>query len=387
MRQSAPAKDISYRLHDIDATTLLFRVKKGAPGPEQPGPRADIYTFLQSHPRSNMNDLWVNIPSIGFPGVEGYEKARKIVARMVDRGILETCGELPLEVVDARYERVDTCDLCGASTKNHPVLFWKHNTPMARCTGCGIIYANPRWKSEYLFGRYTPDYWEHYTELIKHTAIDPAANQRFYHAPLSFLEAARQTGRILDVGCASGEFLSAASARNWEVYGLEPSPIGSALAERVPGATIYTGTLDTAPWPDGWFDAVTLFEVIEHLQSPTAYVEKIARLVRPGGMFALTTPNIRSLAYRLLGTRWDPVGPNDHLYLFSPRTLESLLRDHGFVVHQMHTMATEAETWRRWLRHPALHRLAPALRAATLPVTSRLMLGDAVFLVARRVEE
>lgn len=387
MRDNAPANDPSYRLRDLVATTFLFRVKPDIQPPDLQGQEADIVAYLQSHPGASMDEMRTYIPSLGEVGYEAYNRARMMVVGLVERGILETCGELPLEIADKRYERVEACDICGAPSQSHPTLFWKHNTPMVRCTTCGMIYSNPRWKAEYLFGRYTPEYWEQYSDKIKRTAIDPIANQEYYDPHLNYMEIVRQTWRVLDVGCATGEFLAAAQARLWQVYGVEPSPIGAALAERVPGATIHTGTLDTAPWPDGFFDAVVLLEVIEHLQSPSAYMEQIKRLVRPGGMMVLATPNIHSLAYALLGRKWDPVGPNDHLYLFAPKTLERLLNRYGFAIHHLHTLATDLETWRRWLRYPALQWLAPALRKVSPVVTDRLLLGDGIFLVARRTSE
>jgi len=383
LRLSAPAGDKSYRLRDISATTFRFRVKPGAQIPHLEGWEADILAYLQAHPNSELNDLRTYVPSLGEVGYEPYNRARNTVADMIDRGILEISGEVPLEHVDPRYERVATCDLCGDSSANHPVLFWKHNTPVVRCTTCGLIYANPRWKAEFLFGRYTPDYWETYSEKISETAVDPQRNQAVYTPPLSYLEMVRRNGRVLDVGCASGEFLAAAGARGWELYGVEPSPIGAAQAECVPGATIHTGTLDTAPWADAYFDGVAFFEVIEHLQSPRAYIEKIGRLLRPGGMLVMSTPNIHSLAYYMLGRDWEVVGPNDHIYYFSPRTLERLLRSCGFAIQHIHTMTTNVETWRRWLASSPLRSTAPAVRALPAVVWKRFLLGDTIFLVAR----
>jgi SAM-dependent methyltransferase len=386
LRDSAAADDKSYRLRDISATTFRFRVKPGAHIPHLEGWEADILAYLQAHPNSELNDLRTHVPSLGEVGYEPYNKARNIVASMIDRGLLEISGEVPLESVDPRYERVDKCDLCGAPSASHPTLFWKHNTPVVRCTTCGLIYANPRWKAEYLFGRYTPEYWQHYADEIKSGHIDPIFDQAFYDRPLNYLEHVRQNRRVLDVGCATGEFLVAAKARGWQVYGVEPSPIGAAVAERIPGSTIHVGTLDTAPWPDAYFDAVALFEVIEHLQSPRAYIEKIARLVRPGGMLALSTPNIHSLAYRLLGREWNAVGPNDHLYYFSPRTLERLLNSCGFTIHYIGTVATSEETWKRWLRLNPLQKLAPVLPSATSRITNRFLAGEAISLIARRTD-
>jgi 2-polyprenyl-3-methyl-5-hydroxy-6-metoxy-1,4-benzoquinol methylase len=358
-------------------------VKPGAQIPQFEGRKADILAYLLAHPNSELNDLRTYVPSLGEVGYEPYSWARNAVADMVDQGILEISGEVPLEHVDPRYERVEKCDLCGSPSADHPVLFWKHNTPVVRCTCCGLVYANPRWKAEHLFGRYTPDYWELYSDKIRSTAIDPARNQAVYAPPLNYLEMVRRNGRVLDVGCASGEFLAAAGGRGWELYGVEPSPIGAALAERVPGAVIHTGTLDTAPWPDGYFDGVAFFEVIEHLQSPRAYIAMIGRLLHPGGMLVMSTPNIHSLAYYMLGRNWEVVGPNDHLYYFSPRTLVRLLRSCGFAIQHIHTMTTNAETWRRWLEPSGMRNVASAMRALPSVVWKRWLLGDTIFVVAR----
>lgn len=386
LRDSAAPDDKSYRLWGLTATTFRFRTSSTADPDNLEGSEADIFSYLRAHPGSSMDDMRTHVPSLGEVGYEAYNRARNTVAGMVDRGILEIAGEMPLEEADPRYERVAKCDVCGAASANHPIILWKHNTPVVRCTSCGMAYANPRWKAEYLFGRYEADYWGEYAEKIKQTALDPIANQALYDPPLNYLEAVRRNWRVLDVGCASGEFLAAAQTRRWQVYGVEPAPTGAALAARIPGATIHAGTLDTAPWPDAYFDGVTLFEVIEHLQSPRAYIEKIARLVRPGGMLVLTTPNIHSLTYFLLGRRWDAVGPNEHLYLFAPKTLQRLLESCGFTTHHMHTLGTNPGTWRRWLRYPLLQRLTPVMQAASYPVTRRFLLGDAIFLVARRKE-
>ncbi|MBF6614425.1 MAG: methyltransferase domain-containing protein [Chloroflexi bacterium] len=378
MRESAAPGDTRYLLRDLDHTPYRFRLNSEN-HTSIGSVEADIIAFIREHPGSTVKQIAEHV----LPDW-AYNDSRALVVRLVDKGILELAGLAPLESVDLRYERVSACDLCGAPSSGHPIILWKYNTPVVRCTGCGLLYANPRWKAEHLFGRYTDEYWQQYSDKISQIVGDLAANLARYDPYLNVLEAVRQSGRLLDVGCATGGFLLADKNRGWEVYGVETSPISAAQAKEVSGGQIHAGTLETAPYPDGWFDGVTLMDVIEHLQSPRAYVERIARLVRPGGIFCLSTPNIRSLGYKVLGRNWTEVGPNDHLYYFTPRTLTRLLEACGFTIHSMQSMGVQIHTWQRWLRYPALYRLAPLLYRTTLPITNRLLMGDSLYVVARR---
>jgi len=382
-RESAAPHDQNYLLRDLEVTPVRFRLNPRA-APPAAGLDATIAAFVRDHPGATMNDLRTYVPGFG----EGpYEAARAVLTRLVSTRILVLDGQVPLEELDLRYERVACCDVCGESSATHAVVFWKHNTPVVRCAGCGLLYANPRWKAEYLFGRYTDDYWELYRDKVSATATDPVANQARWDPVLTDLAQALPAGRILDVGCATGEFLLAAQARGWAIQGLESSPIGAEQARQTTSGPIYCGTLEIAPYEDASLDVVTLWDVIEHLQSPRAYLERIARLIRPGGLFALTTPNIRSLPYALLGRDWEIVGPNDHLYYFAPRTLARLLARTGFAIHSMRTQTSGATVWRQWLRRPALQGLAPGLHAVTWPVLDRLLLGDELYVIARRRED
>jgi SAM-dependent methyltransferase len=379
-RESAAGGDIGYLLRDIEVTPLRFHLKNPVHA-ELAGPDAAVASFVRDHPGAQVNDLWTGVPVLGN---RSYAEAREVVVRLVDLGVLEPRGQLPLEEVDVRYERVPACDLCGAPSAGHEVVLWKYNTPVVRCSGCGLLYANPRWKAEYLFGRYDSAYWEHYSDKLDRELQQTEAARR-WKPYLYDLGPARQTGRLLDVGCATGEFLAAAGHAGWEIYGVETSAQAAALAGSRAGAQVHNGTLDTAPYPDGWFDAVTLWDVLEHVQSPSSYVKQIARLLRPGGYFALTTPNVGGVTYRLIGRDWWVVGPNDHIYYYAPGTLKRLLAGSGFEVLTMQSLDVQIDSWRQILRHPAAMRHAPRLEKVMRPLVRRLLLGDELYALARRV--
>jgi len=378
--ESASPGDLPYLLRCLDHTPLTFRLTKDA-APVSGEPEASILAYFKSNPGRTVSDLHSALPT---PNEWSYKEARDAAVRLVDRGVLAIAGQVPLERVDLRYERVPTCDLCGSPSDHSKVVLWKHNTPVVKCATCGLLYANPRWKGEHLFGRYHQEYWAGYDYKVQNIECNPAAGEKPWKSHLDNIEVTGKRGRLLDVGCATGEFLVAAKGRGWDTYGVETSPIAAEQARRTTGGSIHTGTLDTVPYQDGYFDAVTLWDVIEHLQSPRNYMEQASRLLKRGGLLGITTPNIRSLAYRLLGREWEAIGPNDHLYYFSPRTLARLLADNGFAVHVMVTWGTSMDVWRQRLHHPALRRFAPWLKAASRPLTDRFLWGDEMFVIARR---
>jgi SAM-dependent methyltransferase len=381
MRESARPSDQEYLLHHLDHTIYRFLPARRPPPAGELDPLDDaILRFVRAHPAATATQVWRELPeAAGRP----YHDARGRLVTLLDRKLLKIGGVAALEEVDPRYERVPACDLCGRAADTDRIVFWKHNTPVVRCAGCGLLYTNPRWKAEHLFGRYNAAYWEHYIETVRHTAFDPAANARRWNPFIDALEVIGGPGRVLDVGSATGEFLAAARARGWAAYGVETAPVAAEYAARTHGVEVYVGALDSVPWPDGAFDAVTLWDVIEHVPSPRAYIERAARLLRPGGMLGLTTPNIHSLNYLLLGPAWEVIGPNEHLHYFSARTLERLLRRAGFAIHALSTMHVQRALWERRLGR--LRPLAPLLDTLTRPVAARLLRGEELVVMARRL--
>jgi len=141
-------------------------------------------------------------------------------------------------------------------------------------------------------------------------------------------------GRLLDLGCAAGFFLLGAS-EHFDVTGVEVSEFASHHAREELGLRVYTGEIFDAPLDDAAFDAVTMWDVVEHLADPARVLAEVARVTRPGGLLVLTTGDVEGpLAHRDL-ERWDLMCPPAHLQFFSPRTLEMLLNGTGFQVERM----------------------------------------------------
>ncbi len=136
-------------------------------------------------------------------------------------------------------------------------------------------------------------------------------------------------GALLDLGCWVGFMLVEARERGWRVMGVEPSEFASAYAREEHGLEVLTDDLLAAPVPEGEWDAVVLGDVIEHLPRPGDALDRIARLVRPGGVVYMALPDAGSRVARAMGPRWWSVPPT-HVQNFTRDSMATLLRRRGY---------------------------------------------------------
>jgi 2-polyprenyl-3-methyl-5-hydroxy-6-metoxy-1,4-benzoquinol methylase len=153
-------------------------------------------------------------------------------------------------------------------------------------------------------------------------------------------------GNLLDIGCGSGRFLSIMRRAGWQVSGIEPDPRAAAVARDRHGIEVCAATLDEARLPAGSFDAIVLSHVIEHVPDPAALLAAARRLLRPGGMLALSTPNLESRGHDRFGVAWVHLDVPRHLQLFSEHSLAALLDRAGFERFSISSAAkSAASTW------------------------------------------
>jgi 2-polyprenyl-3-methyl-5-hydroxy-6-metoxy-1,4-benzoquinol methylase len=136
-------------------------------------------------------------------------------------------------------------------------------------------------------------------------------------------------GKVLDVGCGSGELVDRLKQLGWAAKGIDPDPRAVEQARSLGRAVERAGveTLDRIPET---FDAVTMIHVIEHVYHPMTVLKRVLGLLKPGGKAVIVTPNAGSLCSRFFGRHWRGLEPPRHLQLFNKQTLQQALNEAGF---------------------------------------------------------
>jgi 2-polyprenyl-3-methyl-5-hydroxy-6-metoxy-1,4-benzoquinol methylase len=216
------------------------------------------------------------------------------------------------------------CPLCG-SQRFRPVF-----EPIKKCRGCGLCLVNPLGEfpgenetEEYFLNEYLPVHLANRENSLAERRAHITAIQRHFRLP--------GRPRHLDVGCALGSMLQEGKAAGWDSMGVETSEFAAAYAAQNSECPVYAGTLQKVGFPSESFDVVTMMDVIEHVPDPTGLIREIYRVLRPGGVVFIITPNFASFFVRLYGRAAYGVWPEHHVVYFQPSTLSKLLRDLGFV--------------------------------------------------------
>lgn len=153
----------------------------------------------------------------------------------------------------------------------------------------------------------------------------------------------RRRGRVLDVGAGAGEVLSELRSLGWEVEGVDPDAEAAQSALRNHGLKLRTGTLEAQGYPADHFDAVVTSHVIEHVHDPVGLLRECRRVLRPGGMLVLATPNAESLGHEVFRAHWRVLEPPRHLTIFSRQTLSRLATEAGFSGARIRTTVRGAD--------------------------------------------
>ncbi len=226
------------------------------------------------------------------------------------------------------------CDLCGSVDPRRILESPRLDGPLVRCRKCGLYYVGDR-RSQLVFGSGSPaEVLDRVRDANRHIRNLPLEEEHRLaelnaKSRLQLIRQYRPSGKLLEVGCARGDFLRVAR-EYFTAFGVEPNPELAEEAIRV--APLHQGLIETEP--GSYYDLAVSFHVIEHTPSPSQFLAAISQRLRPRGLVVLETPDINSLPFRVLKSRWRQFIP-EHYYFFDKTTMTKLLQDGGFKVEKI----------------------------------------------------
>jgi 2-polyprenyl-3-methyl-5-hydroxy-6-metoxy-1,4-benzoquinol methylase len=204
------------------------------------------------------------------------------------------------------------------------------------CSGCGGYRIDP---PPLCSGGGSAEFYTEYYRTVgtEAVAIQTPATSRsagFWKVAERFEAVGEVRQRVVDIGCGDGHLCAELKAEGWPfVAGFEVSQTRIGRARKLyPDLTFFDQTLAESGLEKQSLDLIVMEAVIEHLPEPVELLGEFLDFLSPGGRVVLTTPNMDSGAFRLLGRRWTGMlAPHAHIFLFSPSSIQRLLKEAGFV--------------------------------------------------------
>ena len=276
-------------------------------------------------------------------------------------------------ILAAQESETGACPLCGDISDEVVARFPDKN--YYRCSCTGVIYLRNfhaikrDYGASYFFEEYKSQYGKTYLEDFQDIMALAAPRLRMIRDLIP------KGGRLLDVGCAYGPFLTAAKDAGFSCYGTDVSSDAvEYVNDRLGIPAIEARYPDFDPKPafgiEG-FDCLTMWYVIEHFENLESVIARSAGLLGPGGVFAFSTPNLRGVSGRKNQKDFLLHSPADHYTVWSPKTAARVMERYGFAVRRVRITGHHPERFPGISR--AKGRLLPRL---AMTISKVFKLGD-----------
>lgn len=245
------------------------------------------------------------------------------------------------------FEKLENCPLCNSGhfsnyliCKDYSVS--KEEFAIVKCEECNFVFTNPRPHPDVLDKYYQSD------DYISHQNKGNSIINILYQIARSFTlnkkvklinKHSPKKGRLLDLGCGTGHFLSAAQKAGWEVTGVEPSALArkQAIDKNLEVVKELTNVST-----DQHFDIITLWHVLEHLPDLNESISILYKLLNKKGTLIVAVPNYQSYDAQKFGKFWAGYDVPRHLYHFSHDTMKALMKKHKFKIKSILPMKLDA---------------------------------------------
>lgn len=238
-------------------------------------------------------------------------------------------------------EILSNCPVCN-SLNFKPFLICKDNTVsretfnIIECISCGFKFTNPRPEENKLGDYYKSE------EYVSHSNTNKGLINTAYQMvrkytllkKLQLISKFYKTGKILDIGCGTGEFLKTFKDAKWQTLGIEPSADVRKMAIEKYGLDVKEEA-EIKNLEASGFDVITMWHVLEHVPHLNDRIEDLKRLIKPNGIIIIAVPNCTSLDAKIYAENWAAYDVPRHLYHFSPKDIETVFKNHGLNVFRI----------------------------------------------------
>lgn len=237
-----------------------------------------------------------------------------------------------------------TCDLCCSD--EYKFLFEAKDRlhgldgtfSYVICKNCGLVFMNPQVLPSETVKFYPPDYAPHKAKVDTKQLDQCAMKNKLKRKPFiaSICNRLSRQSRILDVGCGNGNFLNEVrTVTGCQAYGIDISKTVAKTALENYGIDVFSGTILELPYPNDFFDVITAWSYLEHVNNPSEVLLKMSNLLKNDGLCVISTPNFDSLNARLFKGKWYHLDCPRHLYIYTPRTVTGLLEKSSLSVKKI----------------------------------------------------
>ncbi len=211
---------------------------------------------------------------------------------------------------------------------------------IVKCENCDFVFLNPRPDINNINQYYDNDGYDPFLSTDK----KPSLRDKFYvflrnynlsnkYSKISKIKPS--PGKILDIGCATGEFLEKFKKYNWQCTGVEVSEDARNVAKSKK-INLYSSIHDIPE--NEKFDIITMWHVLEHVHDLNDSIKKINSLLKDNGSLIIAVPNINSYDAKIYGKNWIALDTPRHLYHFSEKTISQLFRNYNMNLIKRHTL-------------------------------------------------
>jgi len=229
------------------------------------------------------------------------------------------CGQNDFEVL--HESNMEDCDFREAVETVY-MLWGERYGRHVKCNNCHLIYVNPIEKRNKINEAYSQ-------RKCVDVAIIKESRLRATESQVGLIKRYGNGTRLLDVGCGEGFFLFNASKAGYIVKGIELSQDAAAYARSEFGLDVEAKSFEELRFSENHFDVVTLWQVLEHVPFPLIIIKEIHRILKPGGMLVITTPDIGGVPAKILKKRWWCI-TRLHINQFTTKTLTNIIKNAGF---------------------------------------------------------